>query len=132
MITAGDDNYIYIRNAYNFELLSLMKVDEGFKIISCKVSDCNLLYVFCSNYSSEEQNNFIIGYTLNGVEFARSKERYYTSIVILENGNVVAGEMKERVVYIFNGYNLTDKARARCCLTENTFYANFVSYVQFL
>ena len=131
LITAGDDGYIYIRKAYNYELLSTIKVDEGFKIISCKVSDCNLLYAFCSNYASKEQKNLIIGYTLNGIEFARSKERYYTNITLLDNGNLVAGEITEKVAYIFNGYDLTDKARTKCNYTEKRYFTNCVSYIQF-
>ena len=131
LITAGDDGYIFIRKAYNFELLSIIKVDEGFKVISCKVSDCNLLYVFCCNYASNDKKNLIIGYTLNGIEFARSKERYYTNITLLDNGNLVAGEITEKIAYIFNGYNLADKARTKCNFTENKYFTNFVSYIQY-
>ena len=72
-----------------------------------------------------------IGYTLNGIEFARSKERYYTNITLLDNGNLVAGEITEKCAYIFNGYNLADKARTKCNFTENKYFTNFVSYIQY-
>ena len=68
---------------------------------------------------------------MNGIEFARSKERYYTNITLLDNGNLVAGEITEKIAYIFNGYNLADKARTKCNFTENKYFTNFVSYIQY-
>ena len=111
IITAGDDNMIYIRKAYNFELLTTIKVERGFKIVNCKLSELNFLYVFCCNYASKEQKNVIIGYTINGIEFARSKERYYTNFDFLQNGNIVTAisDIEGVNVYELIGYSLEDK-----------------------
>ena len=117
IITAGDDNMIYIRKAYNFELLTIIKVDKGFKIVNCKLSELNFLYVLCCNYSSKDQKNIIIGYTINGIEFARSQERYYTNFDILQNGNIVTAlsDIEGTNVYELIGYNLEDKENPTIC-----------------
>ena len=121
IITAGDDNMIYIRKAYNFELLTTIKIDQRFKIVSCKLSELNFLYVFCCNYTSKEQKNVIIGYTINGIEFARSQERYYTNFDILLNGNIVTAisDIEGINVYELIGYSLKDKNDPTIALDYN-------------
>ena len=123
IITAGDDNMIYIRKAYNFELLTVIRIDKGYKVITCKLSELNFLYVFCCNYASREQKNVIIGYTINGIEFARSEEKYYTNFDILQNGNIVTAlsEIDSNCINVYElfGYSLKEKEKPEMKLEYN-------------
>ena len=91
IITVGDDNYIYIRKYFDFELLSVIKVNSNYKVLSVKVSIVNCLYVLVYDQCKDGKNVMVVGYTLNGVEFARSEYGMFTNMEVLENSNVVVG-----------------------------------------
>ena len=91
IVTVGDDNYIYIRKYFDFELLSAIKVSNNFKVLSVKVSNVNCVYVLVFDQLKDNKNVMVIGYTLNGIEFARSEYGLFTNMEILENSNVVVG-----------------------------------------
>ena len=49
VITGGDDNKIFIRKLYDFELLTSIELKEKYIITMIKISPTNLLYVMCFN-----------------------------------------------------------------------------------
>ena len=88
IITGGEDNYIYIRKLYDLELLTPIKIKDKYIISMVKVSPMNLLYAICfdkiSNYS------IIFGYTLSGLQFAKSEYGYFTNMDFTKSGNIVS------------------------------------------
>ena len=103
IITCGDDNYILIRKLYDFELLSPIKIKDKFIIIFAKVSPLNFLYVLCFN--KQKNSKIILGYTLNGIKFAKSEYGNYETIDFTENGNIVTFQRMGKL-YILSGSNL--------------------------
>ena len=88
VITAGEDNYIYIRKLYDFELLTPIKVKDKYIITMVKVSNMNLLYIICLNKINK--HSIIFGYTLSGIQFGKSEYGYYTNIDFTKSGNIVS------------------------------------------
>ena len=92
IITAGDDNYIYIRKYNDFELLTVIHIDSSFKILSIKLSQMNCIYVLVCDTTINSANNMkVIGYTLTGIEFGQSEYGLYTNMDVLANSNVILG-----------------------------------------
>lgn len=93
IITVGDDNYIYIRKYFNFELLSYISLDSKYKVLSLKVSDVNCVYVlvYDKTQSASANKMKVIGYTLTGIEFAESEYGMYTNMEITTSNNVILG-----------------------------------------
>ena len=104
IITGGKDNYIYIRKLYDFELLTPIKLKEKYIISTAKISPLNFLYILVFN---KNHNNFcFLGYTLNGIYFAKSSYNYYEDIDFTKDGNIVTWMNREKIRVLF-GYNLT-------------------------
>ena len=103
IITAGDDNYLFIRKIYDFELITPIKFKSKYIITMAKVSPLNFLYVQCFNL--RKNNSIIFGYTLNGLYFAKSKYAYYDSIDFTKSGNIVTFMNKTEIV-VLNGSDL--------------------------
>ena len=49
IITSGEDNYVFIRKLYDFELLIPIKIKHKYIITMAKVSPMNFLYIMCYN-----------------------------------------------------------------------------------
>ena len=103
VITSGDDNYIFIRKLYDFELLLPIKIKNKFTILMTKVSSYNFLYVLCFNKVNFK--NIIFGYTLSGLKFAKSEYGRYDNISINEDGNILTMNYKEELL-ILSGNDL--------------------------
>jgi hypothetical protein len=88
IITAGEDNYIYIRKLYDFEMLTPIKVKNKYIVTMAKISHMNLLYIICLNKIN--RHSIIFGYTLSGIQFAKSEYGYYTNIDFTKSGNLVS------------------------------------------
>ena len=125
IITSGEDKFIYIRKAIDFELLTAIDLtySYGNPVISkylnifpslIKVSELNLLYVLIYDY--DKQKTFIRGYNLNGIFFAQTDQNEFKN----ENGdllfnyfsftkysNLIAGFYNSNNVYVLNGGTLT-------------------------
>ena len=71
----------------------------------------------------ENKKNVIIGYTINGIEFARSEEKYYTNFDILQNGNIVTAlsEIDSNCINVYElfGYSLKEKEKPEMKLEYN-------------
>ena len=91
IITVGDDNYIYIRKYFDFELLSYISLDSKYKVLSLKVSDVNCVYVLVYDKTQSVNKMKVIGYTLTGIEFAESEYGMYTNMEITTSNNVILG-----------------------------------------
>ena len=61
-----------------------------------KISPMNFLYIMCFNKKKKKNKSLILGYTLNGLLFSKSKYGYYDSIDFTKNGNIISyGSKKE-------------------------------------
>ena len=87
IITAGDDNYIFIRKLYDFELMIPIKFKSKYIITMAKISPMNFLYVMCFN--KIKQKSVIFGYTVNGLKFCKSKYEFYDTLDFTKSGNIV-------------------------------------------
>ena len=87
IITAGEDNYLFLRKIYDFELLTPIKFKSKYIITTAKISPLNFLYVQCFNL--KKKSSIIFGYTLNGIFFAKSKYAYFESLDFTRSGNIV-------------------------------------------
>ena len=103
IITAGEDNYLFIRKIYDLELITPIKIKSKFIITMAKISSQNFLYVQCFN--SKKNSSIIFGYTLNGIYFAKSKYALYDSLDFTRSGNIVSFIDKKEIA-ILNGYDL--------------------------
>ena len=97
IITAGEDNYVFVRKLYDFELLTPIKIKSKFIITMVKISPMNFLYIMCFNKKCKRNKSIIFGYTLNGLYFAKSKYGYYDSLDFTKNGNIVTLSNKKEI-----------------------------------
>ena len=103
IITAGEDNYLFIRKIYDLELLIPIKFKSKFQVTMAKISPLNFLYVQCFN--TNINTSIIFGYTLNGLYFAKSQYDLYDSLDFTKNGNIVTFVNKNELE-VLNGYDL--------------------------
>ena len=103
IITAGFDNYVFIRKIYDLELLIPIKLKPKYIITMAKVSPMNFLYIMCFNKNNKK--SCIFGYTLNGLCFAKSYYDFYDTLDFTKNGNIVT-LIHKKEVYILYGDNL--------------------------
>ena len=104
VMTSGDDNYIFLRKLYDFELLLPIKIKAKYSILITKISLHNFLYVLCFNKKNNKK--IIFGYTLSGIKFAKSKYDLYDNINFDEEGNVITTVNKNDFT-ILSGSDLT-------------------------
>ena len=105
IITGGDDNKLYIRKLYDFELLTSIKLKSKYIITMAKISPMNFLYIMC--YNKEVNGSRIFGYTLSGLKFAKSIHSYYTNLDFTKNGNIIS-LVDDYEITILNGHNLNE------------------------
>ena len=105
VITAGDDNYIFIRKIYDFELLLPIKIKNKFDILMVKISSFNFMYILCLNKNNKKK--IIFGYTLSGIKFAKSEYGLYDNISFNEEGNLITLNEQKNIKFL-SGSNLTE------------------------
>ena len=105
IITGGEDNYVFIRKLYDFELITPIKIKSKYIITMAKVSPMNFLYIICFKKNKKNNNSIIFGYTLNGLYFAKSKYGYFDNIDFTRNGNIITF-LSKKGIDILSGYNL--------------------------
>ena len=103
IITAGNDNYVFIRKIYDFELMTPIIFKDKYIITLAKVSPMNFLYIICFN--KIKNKSVIFGYTLNGLLFAKSNYDYYETLDFTKSGNIVSWVHKKEI-QILNSDNL--------------------------
>ena len=111
VITASDDNCIYIRKYYDFELLGYIRIPIEYKVIEINISTLNMVYVLC--YHIEHNCHVVMGFTLNGIKFAQSDEGVYTNIQFTRNGNVIVGNIDKGYIEILTAFALNVLATAK-------------------
>jgi hypothetical protein len=111
VITASDDNCIYIRKYYDFELLGYIRIPIEYKVIEINISTLNMVYVLC--YHIEHKCHVVMGFTLNGIKFAQSDEGVYTNIQFTRNGNVIVGNIDKGYIEILTAFALNVLATAK-------------------
>ena len=104
VITTGDDNYIFIRKLYDFELLLTIKIKNKYRILMVKTSPFNFLYILCFNKINNKK--IIFGYTLSGMKFAKSAYGLYDNISINEDGDIVTMDETKNMI-LLSGSDLT-------------------------
>ena len=104
LITSGNDNYIFIRKLYDFELLLPIKIKDKYSILMTKISSHNFLYILCFNKINNK--NIIFGYTLSGIKFAKSEYSLYDNINFDEEGNLITINNKNDIIFL-SGSDLT-------------------------
>ena len=72
-----------------------------------KVSPMNFLYLICFNKKRNKNKAIILGYTLSGLFFAKSKYGFYDSLDFTKSGNIVTWANKKEIK-ILSGDNLTN------------------------
>ena len=104
IVTSGDDNYILARKIYDFELLLAIKLKSKYKILMTKISSYNFLYILCFN--KQKRRKIILGYTLSGIQFAKSEYGAYDNISFTKGGNIITVN-EEKELNILSGSDLT-------------------------
>ena len=122
VITTGDDNYIFIRKLYDFELLLPIKIKMKYRILMVKISPFNFLYLLCLNKLNNKK--IIFGYTLSGIKFAKSAYGLYDNISINEDGDIVTMDETKNMI-VLSGSDLT-----KLNLFENTNYQNILNDIK--
>jgi hypothetical protein len=100
IITAGEDNYLFIRKIYDLELITPIKIKSKYIITMAKVSPINFLYIMCSHKTKNKKKSIIFGYSLCGLYFAKSQYNYYDSIDFTKNGNIVTYVNKKAIIIL--------------------------------
>ena len=103
IITAGDDNKIYIRKLYDFELLTSIYLKSKYIVTLAKISPMNFLYVMC--YNKIKRKFVIFGYTLSGLKFAKSFYSYFTNFDFTKIGNIIC-LINQKEIEILAAHNL--------------------------
>ena len=131
IITSGDDNYIFIRKLYDFELLTPIKIKDIYIITYVKISSFNFLYFIC--FDKIKNTSVIFGYTLSGIKFAKSDYGFYENFDFTNNGNLVT--LKNRkILCILSGSNLepiktNDSFDKICNKIKKPIYLNYNYYL---
>ena len=117
IISGGADKKIFIRKAYDFELLTAIDltycymndiVNQKIDIIPTliKVSELNCIYVLL--YNKDTDKSFIRGYNLNGLFFKQSEEDYFMNICFTKNYNLFVSYYNQNKIKILNCYDLAE------------------------
>jgi hypothetical protein len=75
-----------------------------YKVLLTKISSFNFLYILCFN--KQKNRNIIFGYTLSGMNFAKSAYGLYDNINFTEDGNIITMNNKKEFI-ILSGSDLT-------------------------
>ena len=131
IITSGDDNYIYLRKLYDFELITFIKIQQTLIVKTIKITEMNLIYCLCNciNLKKEEEKNLgiqsvILGYTLCGIQFAKSLEIYANDFFFTEKLNIIYNSVGSDQFVVLNGHDLCLKGH----LTIKNYQSNYFYY----
>ena len=107
VLLSCDNNSIVIRNYYNFEFLTLIKIKEYEttinKITKLKIFNCNLIYVLVK--LNENESYELHCYSLNGTFYKKIKG-YYTDFNLTKTGNIFISNLKNNEISLLKGCNL--------------------------
>ena len=104
IITSSNDGKLFIRKYFDFELLSVIKLEKTNSIISKIIySDYDLLYLLINHKDKEYQNKSSINvYTLNGLLIESSSSiKNFVNIELLKNGKIICNNLNSNKFDIF-------------------------------
>ena len=132
IITAGNDNYVFIRKIYDLELLIPIKIKSKYVITMAKVSPMNFLYIVCFNKNNEK--SIIFGYTLNGLCFAKSNYDFYDTLDFTKSGNIVTWIHKKeiQILYADNLHKISLYNKDLDSIQSKLYDATWIEYSYFL
>ena len=106
IVTSSMDGNLYIRKYIDFELLSIIRMQNENSIITKVVyTDYDLLYLLISQKDRDSFNNSIINiYTLNGLLIESSQKKNFIDIEPLKNGKIISNNLYSSKLCIF-GFN---------------------------
>ena len=105
IISYSEEGQITINNAFSFNIMNIIELGEKFFIKNIKISDYDLMYIYCYNNSNKKE--YIKCYTLNGIKGCKLKtdrriKNYFVNeelIVVYENN----------LIELFNLYDISSK-----------------------
>ena len=108
ILLSCDNNSIIIRNYYNFEFLTFIKINQNnnnlnSSIISIKVSNYNLIYVLIK--IKEDSLYELHCYSLNGT-FCCKIEGNFNEFELTNNGNIIIPDLNNRLIKVLRSYDL--------------------------
>ena len=107
IILSSDNNSIIIRNYYNFEFLSLIKLNQNTilinKIMDIKISNYNLIYTLIE--LKENKLYELHCYTINGT-FACKFKGNFPEFELTNSGNVIIPDLNNRLIKVLRPYDL--------------------------
>jgi hypothetical protein len=106
LVTSSMDGNLYIRKYIDFELLSIIRLqNENSMITKVVYTDYDLLYLLISQKDKDSFNNSRINiYTLNGLLIESSQKKNFIDIVPLKNGKIISNNLYSSKLCIF-GFN---------------------------
>ena len=106
IISYSEEGQITIINAFSFSIINIIELGEKFSIKDIKISDYDLIYIYCVNYINNKE--YIKCYTLNGIKATKLKtDRKINNFFINEEVMVV---YENNLIELFNLYDLKNKA----------------------
>ena len=120
VITSGNDNVIYIRKLYNLELLTIIKIPNGYNIKLIRVSSLHFLYILCDYINKDKKiKSIIFGYTLTGLKFTESKfDPIINNICFTKYGDLILGFYDYEYLCIFKGSSLSLMKQKLICFSN--------------
>ena len=120
VITSGNDNVIYIRKLYNLELLTIIKIPNGYNIKLIRVSSLHFIYILCDYINKDKKiKSIIFGYTLTGIKFTESKfDPIINNICFTKYGDLILGFYDYEYLCIFKGSSLSLMKQKLICFSN--------------
>lgn len=89
LTASNEETEIYVRKIHDFELITIITLDQNYIINDIKLSGNNLYYILCEHINHTRYTVF--GYTLNGIFFSQTKHNndQIISMNITSNGKVI-------------------------------------------
>ena len=103
IILTSTNSELFIRKLYDFELLTTININPKYKIKMIKLSPLKLIYIMCLGNNNKY---YIFGYTLTGINFAKSEGGYYNNFIFTHNGNLIVEYLNIGKIDILSGSDL--------------------------
>ena len=102
IISYSEEGLIAINNAFDFTTINIIELSDEFDIREIKVSEYDLIYIYCIN-KKDEKLNYIKCYSLNGIKFTemiieKNIVNFFVKdnlLVVYENNFIVAFNLYE-------------------------------------
>ena len=103
IIISYSEDEITINNAYSFNIINIIELGKNYYIKNIKISDYDLIYVYCYNYINK--NNYIKCYSLNGINVTELNTNHLINNYFVNEKVIVVFE--NNYIEFYNPYNLS-------------------------